>query len=50
MDDGVLIAFDGASCDAAYETKYKLTGNAFHEVKNLSSDSVMCSLNHPQNR
>lgn len=50
MDDGMLIAFDGASCDAAYETKYKLTGNAFHEVKNLSSDSVMCSLNHPENR
>lgn len=50
MDDGELIAFDGASCDAAYETKYKLTGNAFDEVKNLSSDSVMCSLNHPQNR
>lgn len=50
MDDGELIVFDGASCNGAYETKYKLTGNAFSEVKNLSCDSVMCSLNHPQNR
>lgn len=50
MDDAELIVFDGASCNAAYETKYKLTGNAFDEVKNLSCDSVMCSLNHPQNR
>lgn len=33
MDDGELIAFDWASCNAAYETRYKLTGNAFDEVK-----------------
>lgn len=26
MDDGELIGFDGASCNAAYGTKYKLTG------------------------
>lgn len=50
MDDGKLIAFDWASCNAAYETKYKLTGNAFDEVKNLSCDSITRSLNHPQNR
>lgn len=58
MDDGELIAFDGASCNAAYEMKYKLTGDAFDEVKkkkkkkkeDLSCDSVMRSLNHPLNR
>ena len=54
MDDGELIAFDGASCNAAYEMKYKLTGDAFDEVKkkkkrkkDLSCDSVIGSLNHP---
>lgn len=49
-DDDEPIVFDGVSCNAAYETKYKLTGNAFDEVKYLSCDSVMCSLNHLQNR
>lgn len=48
--DSELIAFDGASCNAAYETKYKLTENVFDEVKILLCDSIMCSLNHRQNR
>lgn len=33
MDDGELIAHDRDSCNAAYETKYKLTENFFDEVK-----------------
>lgn len=33
MDDGELIACDGPSCNAAYETKYKLTGRDLDEVK-----------------
>lgn len=48
MDGGELIAFDGASRDDAEETRSKLTGNIFHGAgkKNLSCDSIMCSLNH----
>lgn len=33
MGDDKLIAFDRASCNAAFETKYKLTGNVLDEVK-----------------
>lgn len=50
MDDGELIGFDGASCNAAYGTKYKLTGGCLRwsGKKSLSCDSVVCSLNHLQ--
>lgn len=50
MDDGELIGFDGASCNAAYGTKYKLTGGCLRwsGKKRLSCDSVVCSLNHLQ--
>ncbi len=45
MDDGELIAFDGASRNAAYETKYKLSGNVFRrsEKKYIFHVTVSCA-------